>query len=60
MGFLFNLFLLCKIKIMIEITQNGEIWEVWQGSGLQHYGDLESCGKYIQRNYEELEEWVNE
>ena len=51
-------FLQKNIKIMIEIQlQNNGDWEVWQGGGLQHTGSLESCGKYIQRNSEELEEW---
>ncbi len=42
---------------MIEIVKraNGS-WEIWQGGGLLHYGSLESCGDYIRRNTEEIEE----
>ncbi|MDB0601095.1 hypothetical protein PL373_08035 [Tenacibaculum maritimum] len=45
--------------IKLELRTDGD-WEVWQGGGLQHYGDLESCGRYIASNFEELEEWENQ
>ncbi|MCF2874049.1 MULTISPECIES: hypothetical protein [unclassified Tenacibaculum] len=45
--------------IKLELRTDGD-WEVWQSGGLQHYGSLESCGRYITSNSEELEEWENQ
>lgn len=32
--------------IKLELRTDGDL-ELWQGGGLQHYGSLESCGRYI-------------
>ena len=42
--------------IKLELRSDGD-WEVWQGGGLQYTGNLENCGKYIELNSRELEEW---
>ncbi|MBS9773827.1 MAG: hypothetical protein KGV59_01540 [Tenacibaculum sp.] len=43
---------------MIEIVKRSDgNWEVFHAGGLLHYGSLESCGDYIRRNTEEIEEY---